>query len=244
MERLFSRTLGFLILLVTSNLAAPSLVLDSLAGSKERVSELLSIGEPSPKAIKFKVWTNKEEGEPFHHGDRVIILLSAERQSYVTILAKSSDDSITVVLPNKLMRDNTVQPNKLYALFGDDAPVRLTIGEEASQGELLLYLSSTPIDLEPLVIPEGNGWLTIAGDAKNKIQTLKEKLQTIASGEEFNRTAILLPSETGKNLAVQLTEVPVHQGRKALPGGTESAIPETLTGSAGLKPLRKGKLKD
>ena len=37
-----------------------------------------------------------------------------------TMLSVSSDGSVTVLLPNKLMQDNAIQPNKLYALFGDD----------------------------------------------------------------------------------------------------------------------------
>jgi hypothetical protein len=95
-----------------------------------------------------------------------------------------------------------------------------------------------------LTIPKNKGWLTIPRDARKEIQILKEKLHALANGEEFNRSTVFLPSERSKGLEIRLTEVPQRGAKRALPGGIESSEPEPLTGSAGLKPLRKGKLKE
>lgn len=243
MNSLIGRTVGLLVMLATLALA-PALPIEVSAAERSGAArELTSIGEPGAQAIKFKVWTNKEEGEAFHSGDRAIIFLSAERQAYVTILSVSSDGSVTLVLPNNLMQDNLVQPNKLYALFGDDAPVRLTTGKKPGREQLILYLSSTPLVLAPLVVPKGAQWLTIKADGQNEMQLLGEKLRTLAKDEGFNKATLLLPSKAGDNLEIKLTEAPRDLLKKGLPGGVESSVPETLTGSAGLKPLRKGNLK-
>jgi len=211
--------------------------------SENTAKELAAIGDPGPQAVKFRMWTNKEEGEAFRPGDRAIIFLGADNQAHLTILSISSDSSVTIVLPNKLMPENIIQANKLYALFGDDCPVRLTTGERSGNEELVLYLSTTPLTLDPLKLPEGAGWLTIAGDAQEEIGILKEKLRAMAKEEGFNRATLLLPTAIGDALGIKLTEVPQTAKSKGIPGGVETSKPETLTGSAGLKPLRKGNLK-
>jgi len=205
--------------------------------------DLNAIGQPGPQAIKFKIWTNKEEGEAFRSGDRAIIFLTAEHQAYVTVLSTSSDGAVTLVLPNSLMQDNMVQPNKLYALFGDDAPVRLTTGKKSGRNQLVLFVSSKPFVPAPLVIPKAARWLTVKGDAGNDMEILREKLSTLAKDEGFNKATLLLPGEAGENLEIKLTEVPRSPLKKGIPGGLESSVPETLTGSPGLKPLRKGNIK-
>jgi hypothetical protein len=244
MNWLIGRTLASSVILFTSSLWILSLGMPSPAQTGDGANDLVAIGRPGPEAIKFKTWTNKQEGEVFHPEDRIIIFLNAERQAYVTILALSSDGNIRVVLPNRLMKDNLIEPNKLYALFGDDAPVRMTAEERSGSETLLMYLSSSPFALDPLKIATNEGWLTIRRDSLNEIQILKEKIQTMSNDREFNTATLLLPYERSEGLKIRLTEVPQSGVRRALPGGIESSEPEVLTGSSGLKPLRKGKLKE
>jgi hypothetical protein len=220
-----------------------ALILAATLPADASAEELITIGEPGPEALKFRVWTNKEEGEAFRPGDRAIIFLSAERPAYVTVLSLSAQGNVTVVLPNKLMPNNMIEPHKLYALFGDDAPVRLTTEKSTSKGKLVLYLSSAPFVLDPLAIPKDRKWLTMGSDATKNVQILKEKLQAMTKDEAFNRATLSLPGATGDDLEIKMTEVPKQAAKKALPGGIESSVPETITGSAGLKPLRKGNLK-
>jgi hypothetical protein len=238
-----TRTLIGIFVLMVMNLSITPWCFAASSESKNASGDLAAIGEPSSQAVKFKVWTNKEEGEAFRPGDRAIIFLSADKEAHLTILSMSSDGRVTVVLPNKLMQDNMIQPNKLYALFGDDCPVRLNTAERSNGERLVIYLSNTPLALAPLKVPEGSNCLTIGPDSGKDMQILKQKLQTISKENGFNRTTLLLPGEAGDNMGIKLAEVSQQAKKKALPGGVESSVPETLTGSAGLKPLRKGNLK-
>jgi len=243
MESMVNVTLRFLVILLALSLTTIAPVAAVPVDSEGVAKELISIGEPGPEAIKFKVWTNKEEGEVFRAGDRAIIFLTADRQAYLTIVAISSDGSVTVFLPNEFMRDNMIQPHKLYTLFGDDWPVRLTAGEMPGNEKLLICLSSAPLTLDPLKMPEGARWLTIAADAGKEKGILKEKLRAIAQDKSFNRAVLSLPREAGATVEFQLGEAPRRLKRKALPADIESTIPDPVTGTAGVKPPKKGNLK-
>lgn len=243
MPNAIGRTVGLLVTFALLTLM-PARMVSASAESEGAAQELVSIGVPGSEAVKFKMWTNKEEGETFRAGDRAIIFLSAEREAYVTMLSVSSDGSVTVLLPNKLMQDNVVQPTKLYALFGDDSPVRLTAGGKPGKDKLVIYLSPVPVTLDPLTIPEGNSWLTLTGEARKEIDILKEKIRTIAKDKTFNRATVALPNERGDSLEIMATVIPQTVSRKGIPEDQESTVPGTLTGSPGLKPLRKGNLKE
>jgi|WetSurSiteA1Bulk_404760.scaffolds.fasta_scaffold16033_2 hypothetical protein len=233
-----------LVLFLLAPCLAIACVAVASAGASDTVSgELASIGEPGPDAIKFRIWTNKEEHEAFQPGDRAIIHLSAERQAYATMFAVSSEGHVTLLFPNKLMQDNIIEPNKLYTLFGDDSQVHMTAGERTSKGKIVIYLSTTPFVPDPLRIPENGVWLTIYGQAQKEMGILKDKLQSLAKAEGFNRATVPLPGGKGGDLEIQLKEVSTQGARKALPGTIESSIPETVTGSAGLKPMREDKQK-
>jgi hypothetical protein len=84
----------------------------------------------------------------------------------------------------------------------------------------------------------------LTGEARKEIGILKEKLRRVAKDKTFNRATVLLPSETGDSLAITVTEISRTLSRKGIPENQESTIPGTLTGSPGLKPLRKGNLKE
>ncbi len=236
MKNFIRNAFGSLALFAAFFASFNSLVLASSSEWEGMAKEWVSIAQPGPRAIRFQIWTNKDEGKAFHPGDRLIINVRAEQQAYVTMLTVSSAGVITVVLPNKLVQDTMIQPNKVYTLFGDDFPVRLTVGDRSGKESIVLYLSATPLVLDPLQIPEGSAWLTLTGEARKEISILREKLRTIAKEEGFNVATGSLHGERGEDLQIKLTEVPDRFGDKGFPGGQESTIPETLTGSAGFKP--------
>lgn len=213
----------------------------SWANAQSVIEDLLSVGHPGPSAVTFKVWTNKKEGESFHSGDRAIIYLNADQKAYVTLLAVSAESVVTVILPNRFMPDTMIQPQKLYELFGDDSPLRVVAGEWPHEDKLLICLSSIPLTLEPLAVPAGSAFLTLTDRTTREIQILKEKLRTIAAADGFNRAIISLRGETGADLKIKLIEDQDSSAPKRIPTGQESSPPETLTGSAGRKPLPEGK---
>jgi hypothetical protein len=229
--------------LLVGLLLAVSAVSFAAESPAEPAKELESIGKTGPKAIGLKIWTNKDPGQAFLPGERAIIYATPERQAYLTIVAISSEGDVTVIFPNKLMHNNMLQPHRLYTLFGDDFPVRLSAGERPAKGKLLCYLSAKPFELEPIKSAGESAFLTIPKEAEKELKVLKEKLREMAKDEGFSCTVVLLSGDKGDNLGFRLTEVPRELTKKGLPGGTESTVPETLTGSAGLKPLREDKLR-
>jgi hypothetical protein len=214
------------------------------AEQTDAADKITAIGEPGPKAIKFILGSNKGQGEPFRPGDRPVIFLTTDRRAYLTVLAIASDGAVTVALPNKLIRNCVIQPHKTYALFGEDSPLHLKIRDKPSEGKLALYLSQSPLVLNPLQVPADKKWLVISGSDRKAISLLKEKLESLANCEGFNRATILFRGEAGKNFDVRLTETVSDSSGKAIPGGIESSPPETLTGAAGLKPAPVDTLKE
>ncbi len=233
MKSLMNQSWRYLAATLALNLATALLLSNASAASTDLAHGLASIGQPGPAAVKFTTKTNKQQGGVFQPGDNVIIYLTTNQRAYLTILAIASDGSVTVVLPNKLMQSCLIQPNKLYALFGEDSPVHLIIGKRQRKGKLLLYLSPTPLVLNPLEIPKDDKWLKIAPSDRRKLQILKEKLESIAQNEGFNRATVLFHGKAGRNLEIRLTEAATNLSSEAIPVGTESSIPETLTGGPG-----------
>lgn len=257
MSRLIGPPLRSLSILAAFTLSVILLASAVSAQMEDLANELSSIEEPGPGAIGFKIWTNKEKGEAFNQGDRAVIYLRAEEQAYVTVLVISADGTVTVALPNKTVRDTMILANRLYGLFGEDSPVLLTAGETSDKTKLVVYLSPTQLVLDPLTIPEGKTFLTLAGKGEKDLLVIRDKLRTMAGEPKFNRATVSLCGTTGANLDVTVTQAPeprkldgfskditVTPPPKALKRmgiPPDGELPETLTGSAGLKPLPEDK---
>ena len=69
-------------------------------------------GEPDP-FYKVRVWLNKEV---FRNGEEMIINVSSSKEGYITVLNFSADGTVTLLYPNKLKRNNKIEPNKEYQI--------------------------------------------------------------------------------------------------------------------------------
>lgn len=237
MKSLIGTTSRSLAIVITLNLLMIPFGFLVWADPQDIANKLLSIARPGRDAIQFKVWTNGQKGQSFYPGDKAVIYLKAERQAYISLLSISSEGTVSVILPNKVVMRTLIEPNRTYALFGENFPLTLTAGKTSEYEKLLVYLSSVPLDPDPLIIPNHSAWLTLTGGAGKELEILKEKIRTLAEKEGFNFAVVSLKSDTGKDLEIKLTEAPRSSSYKKLPGRPESTIPETITGSAGLKPL-------
>ena len=200
---------------------------------------LQSIGQPGGDAVSLKVWTDKEPGQVFKQGDRAVVSFQAERTAYLTALAVSSDGNVHVIFPNKELPNNMIQQGKVYTLFGDDSSLRLETGKNFKNAGIIFFLSSTPFSLDPLKTTGDRPYLFIPASATDKINELKDKLKDISRKPGFNRVVLPLAGGYGQNLEPKfsvLSAQPSDVLRKDLSGGVESSTPETLTGSAGVKP--------
>jgi hypothetical protein len=236
MKSLFLQILRLLAILTVSSLVVAVPIKSLSAQADDLTADLASIGAPGPKAINFKVWTDKPKGADFKPGDRAIIHMTVEREGYMTILSFSSDGSVTLVSPSEALPETEVQPGMLYTLFGDDYPVRMTFGDKSGDAKVIVYLSPTPFVLAPLEIPTGKKLLVIPPTAHEEMRILRDKLISLAKNESFNRTILRFPNETGQGLDVRIKPLIGKMAPKRIPGGLESTPPETLTGTAGAKP--------
>jgi hypothetical protein len=69
-------------------------------------------GDPDP-FYKVKVWLNKQV---FETGEEMIINVSSTKEGYITVLNFSADGTVTLLYPNKLRRNNKIEPNKEYQI--------------------------------------------------------------------------------------------------------------------------------
>jgi len=69
-------------------------------------------GEPDP-FYKVKVWLNKSV---FQNGEEMVIYVNATKDSYLTVLNFSADDSVTLLYPNLLRRDNKIEAARDYEI--------------------------------------------------------------------------------------------------------------------------------
>ena len=69
-------------------------------------------GEPDP-FYKVKVWLNKGV---FQSGEEMVVSVNATKDSYLTVLNFSADDSVTLLYPNLLRRDNKIEAGRDYEI--------------------------------------------------------------------------------------------------------------------------------
>lgn len=217
-------------------------------GSPKRSDNLLGLGKIGPGPINLSVWTNKPSGQLFKTGERVIIHFKADKDCYVTVLNVSVRGDVAVLLPSKERPDNFIKAGQEYSLFGDDSSVRLEMGKGLPKVEAVFYVTSGPISLDPLVIPEDRLVLQIPHTEKESLGVLAAKIEKASAAPGFNRVILAIKSEPagGPNLKLMgpaprpLPSSPARErpeGPTGIePSRSDSEQPETLTGTQGVKP--------
>jgi hypothetical protein len=204
--------------------------------------ELLSIGQPKPSAIGLRVWTNKEPGQAFHEGDRLVVTCQADRDACLTVLGVSSEGNVTVLFPNKDTQACTIEKGKPYTLFGDDSRLRIKVGKKTDKPALVFYVSTTRPALDSFKPEKKTGVITISGDSGKEIRALKGIFEAMAGEEGFNRVLFPLngPAKTSFEVNVSGGAGRLMGGSrlilKKLPTPVDSTPPETVTGVQGVKP--------
>jgi len=68
--------------------------------------------EPDP-SYKAKVWLNKSV---FQSGEEMVVYVNASKDSYLTVLNFTADDSVTLLYPNLLRHDNKIAADRDYEI--------------------------------------------------------------------------------------------------------------------------------
>lgn len=201
-------------------------------GAGQWASKLLSLGAIRSEPIKFSVWTNKPSEHKFKTGERVIIYFEADKDCYVTALNVSARGDVAVLFPNKEHPDSFVKAGQKYSLFGNDSSVRLKIGKGIPEVKVVFYVTTGPISLDPLVIPENQSVVHIPREQQESIDILAARIEKASAAPGFNRVilAIKCEPEGGPDLKL-MAPVP-----KPVPSKPSGEPPESLTGTQGVKP--------
>jgi len=103
------------------------------------------MGRPDP-GFQLELDLNKEL---FAHGETLSLELAATRDCYVTLFNLYANDSLLVLLPNELLRDNQLQAGQMLSVpprnAGWDLPVGLLPGRETDREMLLAVATRSEI---------------------------------------------------------------------------------------------------
>ncbi len=228
-----------MVLLVVLMALTGASVNQSGAESGKEFRDLLSIGAPGPSAVTLKTWVAKESADRFSEGEPITIHFQAHQDAHAVLIGLSSRGEILVVTPNVESPNTLLRAGKLYTLFDELSLLRLEAGKLVPGAKLVWYVCPEPFEIDRLGAKQGEGWVTISGEAQDRIKVLRETLTTISKKPGFNRVALTFEDAVGKPRAVDLSIRKEGTGRvlKQLPreGGGDS--PETISGSHGLKQL-------
>jgi hypothetical protein len=216
-------------------------------GGPKQSENLLNLGKIGTGPINLSVWTNKPAGQKFKTGDRVVIYFKADKDCYVTALNVSAQGDVAVLLPSKEHPDNFIKAGQEYSLFGNDSRVRLEMGKGLPEVKAVFYVTSQPISLDPLRIPEDRLVLQIPHTDKESLGIVAARIEKASAASGFNRVTLAIKSEApgGPNLKLMgpapraLPSKPPGEPPEGLtgtaPSRSDSERPESLTGTHGVK---------
>lgn len=108
----------------------------------------------------------------FRDGDTVVVQLQATKDCYVTLLNLYSNDSLSIILPNSVCRDNHVRAGSAMQIPPDNQgwslPIRLLQGR-SSDDEALMAIATKTAVLFPAPNSKSFGQLIAIGDALTAI---------------------------------------------------------------------------
>jgi len=190
------------------------------------VAQLETAGKISANPIDLKVSFDKTKGASSKAGQFPVVRLKVGMDAYVTAIYFSDNGDATVLLPNRGISDCRFQKDKDYTLFGRESSLKLASDANQKKAKIVFYISSTPVQLAPLAIPEGQDFITIPVSTAKERSELCQKIEAASSqGAGFNRKVLALKAE-GKDDAY---------GIMGLPTEAKSGRPQSVTGVQGLK---------
>ncbi len=232
MPRRIIPTVAVLFLFATlSLLVAVSPCLSQDKTSSNPSQTLMTLGEIGPNPVQLRVWTNQPPEHEFSTGDQVQIHFLADRDCHLAIVNVSTSGTAVLLFPSRESPNNSVKGGVEYTLFGDDSSMKLVMGKGLSEATTVFYASAEPFSLDSIKIPEGEAFIKLSpGD--NNWKVLTSTLQEVSKRPGYNRASLSIKGKgEARDLKLMGPSPPKAERRKS---GSE--IPETVTGSQGLKP--------
>jgi hypothetical protein len=195
---------------------------DDAAKVRER---LFTPGQPGPKAVDLKVWTERA-GDPAKPEGPTTIKVKVSEKAYLTAVYVNGNGDAIILFPNKEAADNLLLPDKEYTLFGGDSKIRLAVTDERKDARIAFYVSAKPVDLAPLAVADGDVCIRVAGSSVQDMEVLAKKIAGVIADEKFNRKIVSLDSGNAKKPSL---------GLMGLPTDAKSTRPMGVTGVQGVK---------
>jgi hypothetical protein len=188
--------------------------------------QLLSIGQPGPKAVDLQVWTEKAEGETAKTEGPETVRMKCSAKAHLTAIYLSPGGDVIVLLPSKAIPVDSVLPNKEYTLFGPGSPIKLKPNDMAKDARIIFFVSSVPLQIAPLEVPSDELFLRIPQSSPQGMKMLVNKLTSLSRDPKFNREVLALKDTRDKGTSLNIL---------GLPQDVTSDKPVGVTGVAGAK---------
>lgn len=188
---------------------------------------LLDAGKIRPDAIDLKVWVQSENVNGTQDGVPIVVHVSASRESYLTAVYLSALGDVVLIFPNRALPVSMVGAKAEYSLFGKDSRIQLKRNQQAKDAKLIFFVSSKPLTLDPLQIPDKQMLLRIPHSAHRDLAVFSDRLAEIGESKGFNRQVLNLGF--GARLSLRL------EGIMGLPLAIKSTKPGTLVGTQGTR---------
>jgi len=203
------------------------LMAESKVTSDNPAQELLSIGQPGPKAIDLTVSEQSAGVGASVPGAPMSVTVKASRKGYLTAVYVSPKGDVVVLFPNRKTADSLVSPDKECPLANAASIVKLIKSRKKGEsGRVALFVSSQPLNLDAFKMRATQNFVCIPRSAKEQMALLTDKLQALAKDGDFNRVVLANEVTVGGNV-MNLMGGP--------PGGIRSSRPGSTVGVQGIR---------
>jgi len=205
----------------------------SSEGIRKTVSgnPLLSVGSAGPDATKVQVSAEVQPERPGSPARPVTIKLSADRDCHAIMFGVTARGDVTILFPNREQPDSFIKAGGKLTLFGPDSRLKLVMPKDGQGMQLVLYVSSQPIDLSPLAFSGERAVIAIPADSMQEQKILREKIEQIAARKGFNRELVNVAEVELDAAPLKLMGVPPAPGAPAKEPSSET--PGAVTGTRG-----------
>lgn len=118
---------------------------------------------PAASHFGLKVWTNKKEDEPFVEGERLIIYVESDKDSYLKLDYYTAEGKVVHLVPNVFASEARIQGGEKYSFGAEGAAAEFKISPPFGEETIKALASTVPFDaalMEADQVSEATAYLT------------------------------------------------------------------------------------
>jgi hypothetical protein len=101
---------------------------------------------PASSNFGLKVWTNHKAGEPFVEGERLIIYVESEKDSYLKLDYYTAEGKVVHLVPNVFATEARIQGGQPYSFGAEGAAAEFKISPPFGAETIRAWASTVPFD--------------------------------------------------------------------------------------------------